>query len=162
MSQRLSRALLAFVFTGGGAGLAAADEPPAPPAGEAPKVEWTQPAVAPAHLPSRPVASRPEKAALPDPAKPSPYLALRAVSFGDGEARIQFGEGQRTLRAGDLLGRDVVHAVDTGVLVLDRKAAPGAAGGDARVVIRFDAQGKPTVRIYHSEDPTRVEPRPAN
>jgi hypothetical protein len=50
--------------------------------------------------------------------------------------------------------------VDTGVLVLDRKAAPGAKGGDARVVIRFDGQGKPSVRVYHVEDPTRVEARP--
>jgi hypothetical protein len=92
----------------------------------------------------------------------SSYLGLRAMSVADGEARIQTKDGVRTLRAGDLLGRDVVHAIDTGVLVLERKAAPGAKGGDARVVIRFDAQGKPTVRIYHLEDPTRVEARPTN
>jgi hypothetical protein len=97
--------------------------------------------------------------APPASAKTSPYLSLRAVSLADGEARVQTADGALTLRPGDLLGTDVVRAVDTGVIVLDRKAAPGAKGGDARVVVRFDGQGKPSVRIYHTEDPTRVEPQ---
>jgi hypothetical protein len=160
MFNRLSRVLLALLLMAGRESLGAQAEPPAAPADEAPKAEWTEPAAAPSQFPSRPVRSRPDKATPPDPAKASRYLALRAVSLVEGEAKIQTTDGLRTLRPGDLLGRDVVHAVDTGVLVLERKAAPGAAGGDARVVIRFDGQGKPTVRIYHVEDPTRVEPRP--
>jgi hypothetical protein len=160
MSERLSRAVVALLLAGG-TGTALAQSPsPSPPSGEAANVGWKQPPAAAPSLPSGPVGARPDTATRVDPAKASRYLALRALSTADGEARIQTGDGERTLRPGDLLGGDVVRAVDTGILVLDRKAAPGAAGGDARVVIRFDGQGRPTVRIYHAEDPTRVEARP--
>jgi hypothetical protein len=157
MSARLSRGLVALMLAAAPESVAAQ----APPADE-PGVQWAEPATVPPELPSGPVGSLPDTAPPANPGRPSPYLGLRALSISEGEARIQTRDGARTLRAGDLLGRDVVKAVDTGVLVLERKAAPGAKGGDARVVIRFDAQGKPTVRIYHVEDPTRVEPRPTN
>jgi hypothetical protein len=160
MRDRLSRIAVALLVAGGARSVAAQSPSPSPAAGEAPNVEWRQPPAAAPSLPSRPVGARPDKATPADPIRVSRYLALRAVSLADGEARIQTGDGVRTVRPGDLLGGDVVHAIDTGVLVLDRKAPPGAPGGDARVVIRFDGQGRPTVRIYHTENPTRVEARP--
>ena len=155
MSNRLSAGILAALLAAGAQG-AGAQTPP----GEEPRVEWAEPASAPPQLPSRLVGSRPDPDPPANPARSGSYLGLRALSIADGEARLQTKDGLRILRAGDRLGRDVVRAVDTGILVLERAAAPGTPGGDARVVIRFDAQGKPTVRIYHVLNPTLVEPRP--
>jgi hypothetical protein len=72
---------------------------------------------------------------------------------------VKTADGTRSLKPGDPLGSDVVKAVEEGLLVLERPAVPGRPGGKATVVVRFDAQGRPSVRIYHEEDPTRVEPR---
>jgi hypothetical protein len=167
--------LLTLLLAGGAAVLRAADPPPQPvpvagEQGSAAGAEWVKPAPIAPQLPSTPVrwpVAKPQAAqAAPtgkaaQTAKVDPYAGLRALSFSEGAGRVQTGDGERVLKAGDLLGRDVVKAVDEGILVLQRPAAPDAPGGDARVVIRFDAQGRPTVRVYHSEDPTRVEPRPA-
>lgn len=153
MIHRLSRILPALLLAGGGS--LWAQVPPE----DDPNVRWAPPPAAAPQLPTGPVRA-PRDVSTPTPsARTSLYLSLRAVSLADGEARVQTADGALTLRPGDLLGTDIVRAVDTGVIVLDRKAAPGAKGGDARVVVRFDGQGKPSVRIYHMEDPTRVEPQ---
>ena len=153
---RLSRIVTALLLVGGGSAWA---QVPVPTEND-PNAQWAQPPVEAPRLPSGRVAARRDTAAPAVSGTASPYLSLRAVSVTDGEARVQTADGALTLRPGDRLGTDVVRAVDTGVIVLDRKAAPGAKGGDARVVVRFDGQGKPAVRIYYTEDPTRVEPRP--
>lgn len=155
---------LLFLAAAGGAAAAVAQEPSPSPSGvpqdvgDGTQTRWAQPEFIPPTAPTGPV-----KARLVPPPTPrtqtSPYLGMRALSTKEGEARLQTGDGPRTLRPGDRLGADVVKAVDEGLLVLFRPAAPGRPGGDATVVMRFDAAGQPSVRIYHTEDPTRAEPR---
>jgi len=121
-------------------------------------MKWVQPEYVAPTTPSGPVRAR----LAPPPARrgaASPYLTLRALSTKEGEARIQTADGPRTLRRGDRLGEDVVKDVDENVLVLFRPGAPDRPGGDLTVVLRFGPGGQPSVRIYHTEDPTRVAPR---
>jgi len=94
------------------------------------------------------------------PPAAGPLKGARALSTRAGEAVLRFPDGERTLRPGDRLGDDVVRAVDTGLLVLDRAAVPSRPGGAATVVVRFDGAGLPRVRVYHVEDPTPVNPPP--
>lgn len=82
--------------------------------------------------------------------------AVRLVAMSPGEARLLVAGGEQTLRPGDPFGSDRVRAVGGGVVVLDRPAVPGQPGGEATVVLRFDASGRPRVRVYHVEDPTPV------
>ncbi len=89
----------------------------------------------------------------------SGYAGLRALATAEGEARLQLADGeQRTLRPGDQLGADVVQAVDEGLLVLFRPQQGGRAGGESTVVIRFDTQGHPSVRVYYTSDPVPAAP----
>lgn len=88
------------------------------------------------------------------PPAAGPLKGARALSTRAGEAVLRFPDGERTLRPGDRLGDDVVRAVDTGLLVLDRPSS--RPGGAAKVVVRFDAAGLPRVRVYHVQDPTPV------
>ncbi len=90
------------------------------------------------------------------PPAAGPLKGARALSTRAGEAVLRFPDGERTLRPGDHLGDDVVRAVDTGLLVLDRPSS--RPGGAATVVVRFDGAGLPRVRVYHVEDPTPVNP----
>ncbi len=89
-----------------------------------------------------------------DPPAAGPLKGARALSTRAGQALLRFPDGERTLRPGDHLGDDVVRAVDTGLLVLDRPSS--RPGGAAKVVVRFDAAGLPRVRVYHVQDPTPV------
>jgi hypothetical protein len=130
------------------------------PAGEdGAEEKWDRPPVQPPDT-ARKLVKGP---ARPEPAPPA--VASSAAGLGDvrlvkmslGEARLLVAGAEQALRPGDRLGSDVVRAVGDGVLVLDRPAVPGQPGGEATVVVRFDASGQPTVRVYHALDPTPVE-----
>lgn len=162
MNARSAWTLALVLFSSGA--LAAAPDPTKPPAegqkvdGEESGKRFARPDSQPPVLPQGPVAGR---AAPPSTSKRlaahGAYQTLRALQIKEGEALVQTAEGQRLLHPGDHIGNDVVKAIDEGLLVLDRPAAPGQPGGDRRIVVRFDAQGRASVRIYTTEDPTAVE-----
>lgn len=79
-----------------------------------------------------------------------PLAELRAISIGEGEARVEDRGGVRTLRPGDALGRDVVKAIGDGRIVLART---DPTAGEATVVVLFDAQGRARVRVIWERDP---------
>lgn len=85
-----------------------------------------------------------------------PLKGVRALSSQPGEMRLLFADGERTLRRGDRLGTDLVRTAGDGLLVLERPPLPGLPGGAALVVVRFDGQGLPRMRVYQVEDPTPV------
>jgi len=70
-----------------------------------------------------------------------------------GQARLLFSTGERTVRVGDVIGSDRVQSVEPGRLLLGR-ALPG--GGEALVVVTFDASGRSRVRILYENDPKPV------
>lgn len=119
--------------------------------------QWARPADAEPSLPGEEVAA-PATAATPSStAKTSGHAGLKALATSEGEARLELADGEeRTLRPGDKLGADVVQAVGEGLLVLVRPEQ-GTAGAST-VVVRFDAQGRASVRVYSSSDPTAVAP----
>jgi len=139
-----------------------AEEPPESTSGPASgsrdgtQTQWARPEPIPPSAPSVPAKARLDPAPV-SRSHSGPYLTLRALSTKEGEAHLQTAEGPRALRPGDHLGTDVVKAVGEGLLVLFRPATPGRPGSDATVVIRFDAAGQPSVRTYHTEDPTRPQ-----
>jgi hypothetical protein len=83
--------------------------------------------------------------------------SMTARSVVEGEARVVLADVERVVRPGDLLGGDTVRSVAEGLIVLDRPAAAGQAGGPATVVVRFEADGRARVRVYHEQDPTPVK-----
>src|SRR5262245_13302688 len=137
-----------------------------------PQVLWAAPEVPPIDRSARPAPSR-TAAPSAGPAAPSARAAtpsargkaatpelvatMQAVSVKDGEAHVRLPEGERTLRAGDRLGADRVRSVADGLIVLDRPAAPGKAGGAATVIVRFDAAGQPRVRVLYESNPTPAQ-----
>ncbi len=136
--------------------------PVAPPAGEAEKrgdVEVRHgTGLPPAAGPSSsfgpaeftpPTAPEPEQAQV----EQGPlYAALLLAVEGD-TARVRTAEGERALKPGDTVGRDVVKSVRDRQIVLRRAAQPGHPGGDALVVVDFDAAGKARVRVIWSLNP---------
>lgn len=159
MKERLCLTILLGVLAA--ARVARAQEPPPPPAPEAAAGEgaqWRAPETLPPVLPKGPVKMRPPVADAKAAAAPSRYASLLAVSTKDGEAILKTLQGDVTVRPGDALSGDTVKAVAEGMLVLRRPAVPGKPGGESTVVLRFDAQGKPSVRIYYAGDPTPAEP----
>jgi hypothetical protein len=132
---------------------------PTRPAEEGVEEKWDRPAVQPPDTARKLVKGQPRREAS-GPAVPTALRSLagaRLVAMSLGEARVIVAGAEQTLRVGDRLGQDRVRAVGDGVIVLDRPAVPGQPGGEATVVVRFDASGQPRVRVYHSEDPTPVE-----
>ena len=93
-----------------------------------------------------------------DSARPGALKGVRAVSTRAGEATVVLGGGtQRVLRVGDAVGADVVKAIDAGRIVLSRSGGP-AGGGDATVIVTFDAQGRGRVRVFSTQDPSSTVP----
>jgi hypothetical protein len=132
--------------------------PPRPAGGEGAEEKWDRPEVQPPDTSRKLVKapSRPETAAPTAASAAGAPGGVRLVRMSPGEALVVVGGAEQSLREGDRLGSDVVRAVGDGVIVLDRPAVPGQPGGEAIVVMRFDASGQPTVRVYHAEDPTPV------
>lgn len=93
-----------------------------------------------------------------DSANAAGLKGIRAIATRPGEATVILGGAQRVLRVGDAIGNDTVKSIDVGRVVLSRPAGP-EAGGEATVVIAFDAQGRGRVRIFAVHDATaRVPP----
>lgn len=132
--------------------------PPRPAAAEGSEEKWDRPPIQPPDTSRKLVKapSGPETAAPAAPSAADALGAVRLLGMSPGEARLLVSGVEQSARVGERLGTDVVRAVGDGVIVLDRPAVPGQPGGEAIVVMRFDASGQPTVRVYHAEDPTPV------
>lgn len=82
---------------------------------------------------------------------------VRALEIGDGRARLVLAGGERVVVPGTVIGTDTVKSITPGRIVL-RRSAPEAEGGDAFVVVTFDAQGRTTVHVVAAKDPTAHVP----
>ncbi len=103
-------------------------------------------------------AKAPKPGAAPGEGGSRTLLAsMKAITLVEGEARVTVAAGERVLRPGDLLGADTVRSVAEGVIVFDRPAVAGQAGGPATVVVRFEANGQTRVRVVYEQDPTPVQ-----
>ena len=98
-----------------------------------------------------------EPGAAPDRNRPSAdaggLKGIRALSVGDGEARLVIGGVERRIRPGDAIGTDVVTGIAPERITLVRSAAATAPSGEATVVVSFDAQGLGRVRVYSLKGP---------
>jgi hypothetical protein len=81
----------------------------------------------------------------------------RLVSSQDGEARLQFPEGEERVKVGSVIGGDLVRSVQGRQIVLVRADA-GHPGGEAVVVATFGAEGRPRVRVFWTKDPKTAVP----
>lgn len=82
---------------------------------------------------------------------------VRALDWAAGEARILVPrEGERVVRAGDVIGTDTVTRVEDHRLRLTRPD-PGQPG-PALVVVSFDGRGEPFVRVYSQRNPPPPDP----
>lgn len=137
-------------------GAAGAEEPQQPPPGS--NLSWQSPPAPSADTGPRRVAFREEPRKPRPSASPhsGPLKGLRAVSLKEGEARVALGGSERVLRPGDAIGTDVVKSIEPGRMVLAR-TTPEL--GEALVIVTFDAQGRPRVRVFATRDPSsRVPP----
>jgi len=117
--------------------------------------------------------------------------AIRAISFGDGEATLEIDGVPEVVRPGSRIGAHTVKSVAPGRIVLARSlAGPTAAGsghvhgaaqttgaalhgagptldgagrfGGARlVIVTFDAAGEGKPRVFWASDPDAPAPAPA-
>jgi hypothetical protein len=133
--------------------------PPRPASHDGTEEKWDRPPLQPPDTSRKLVsgAAQPEPGAPPVASAASALGGLRLLKMSPGEALLLMAGAEQALRVGDQVGSDVVRAVGDGVIVLERPAVPGQPGGEATVVVRFDASGRPTVRVYHVEDPTPVQ-----
>ena len=131
---------------------------PSRPAAEGIEEKWDRPPIQPPDTARKLVRApaKPEAAAAAVPSAAGAPVAVRLLRMSPGEAFVSVGGAEQSLRVGDRLGSDVVRAVGDGVVVFDRPAVPGQPGGEAIVVMRFDASGQARVRVFHAEDPTPV------
>lgn len=134
----------------------AADKPapPPPPDTTENEVMAIHPAPPPDTTPRRMrVRVVPETGRRARPANPEPLFGVKALALKDGEALLQLADGQRLVHPGDAIGTDVVQVIGDGTLVLERPEAPGRPGGVGTVVVRFDAQGRSAIEVFHTGDP---------
>jgi hypothetical protein len=82
---------------------------------------------------------------------------VKALEIREGRARIILDGREREVTPGTVLGTDTVKSITPGRIVLKR-AAPDAEGGDAIVIVTFDAQGRTRVQVFASRDPTTRAP----
>ncbi len=82
-----------------------------------------------------------------DSADAGDLKGVRLIRVQDGAAVLALSSGTRTVRAGDLIGSDEVERVETRRIILTRPAGPGEIG-EARVIVKFDAQGRGRVRVF--------------
>jgi hypothetical protein len=97
--------------------------------------------------------------AAPRPAAAAATVSdYRALATAEGEARLLVAGAERVVKPGTVLGTDVVKSVAPGQVVVLRPARP-EAGGEALVIITFDAQGRGRERVVWTKDPTAQAPR---
>lgn len=101
---------------------------------------------------------RPLRAAPPPRAAKAAASAYVAASLAEGEARLLVAGVEHIVRPGSILGQDVVKSVAPGRIVLTRPARP-EAGGEALVIVTFDAQGKGRETVVWTKDPTARPPK---
>jgi hypothetical protein len=82
---------------------------------------------------------------------------VKALEIAEGKARLVLGGSERVVTPGTLIGTDTVKSITPGRMVLKR-VAPEAEGGDAIVIVTFDAQGRTRVQVFASKDPTTRVP----
>jgi hypothetical protein len=82
---------------------------------------------------------------------------VRALEIGDGRARLVLAGGERVVVPGTVIGTDTVKSITPGRIVL-RRSAQEAEGGDAFVIVSFDAQGRTVVHVVAAKDPTAQAP----
>jgi len=134
---------------GGGEGVAL--EPGAPPPLEPSQETGTArgSTVLPATGPTP--AARPASAKTTEP-------SLRLVAGAEGEATVEVEGQAQVVRPGSSLGEGTVKAVGPDRLVYVRPARSGEPGGEALVIVTFDAAGRSRARVFWSRLP---EPPPA-
>jgi hypothetical protein len=82
---------------------------------------------------------------------------VRALGWVPGAVRLIIpGEGERLVRVGDRIGADTVTHVDDHRLRLTRPDS--GQPGPAHVVVSFDAEGQPFVRVYSRRNPPSPDP----
>jgi hypothetical protein len=74
---------------------------------------------------------------------------LQAIDLHDGVAHVRLDGVDQTVRAGDVLGGDVVRSIEPNRIVLARSEGPGRT---ATVIVTFDAQGKARARVFTTQD----------
>lgn len=84
---------------------------------------------------------------------------VRAVQIDDTQARLVIQGVERVVKAGDLIGADIVKSISPGRVVLLRPAAAAGAGGESLVILQFDPQGRTQVLVIASKDTTAKAPR---
>jgi hypothetical protein len=123
------------------------------PRGGAP-IRWEQPKPIPPEPGPRTVAA---PRASPTAALPAKNLGsltgVQALRIIDGEARLVLGGAERVVIPGAVLGTDSVKSITPGRIVLTRRA-PESEGGDAFVIVTFDALGRTRVQVFATKDPT--------
>jgi hypothetical protein len=102
-------------------------------------------------------AARPRAARDRDSAGTSALKGVQAREIKSGQARLLLASGLRTVRAGDVIGTDVVRSIEPGRILLART---GADGQEATVVVSFDDAGRGRVRVLFASDPTAVAAPP--
>ena len=136
-----------------------------PPAGSA-AASTTDGGSAPVHMSPEPAstipapvllkerAPRAAKAAAPSPTSALP--ALRAHWTRDGQAALVVDGMEQTVRAGSWIGAMEVKSLAPGRMVLEKAAMPGDSGGEALVIVTFDASGKSRAVTLYTQDPRPV------
>jgi hypothetical protein len=77
---------------------------------------------------------------------------IRLLSSRGGAARVLLQAGERTVRAGDVIGSDVVKRVEASRIVLTRPAGPDELG-EGKVIVTFDKRGRGRVHVFlHKQD----------
>jgi hypothetical protein len=82
---------------------------------------------------------------------------VKALEIRDGRARLMIGGGERVVTPGAVIGADTVKSITPGRIVLKR-SAPDREGGEAIVIVTFDAQGATRVQVIAVRDPTARAP----
>ena len=176
--MKLAPPLLLSLCLAAALGVAAADDkkdqprsaqPPAPeslsvakpPAGSA--ASTTDGGVAPVHMSPEPDPTVPlpvllkervpkaAKAAAPSQTSALPQLRSRWTR--DGQAALVVDGMEQTVRAGSWIGAMEVKSLAPGRMVLKKPAAPGDPGGEALVIVTFDASGTSRAVTLYTKDP---------
>ena len=89
-------------------------------------------------------AARPPSSTLPE---------LRARWTREGQAALVVDGMEQAVRAGSWIGAMEVKSLAPGRMVLKKPAAPGEPGGEALVIVTFDASGQGRAVTLYTKDP---------
>ena len=93
----------------------------------------------------------PAKAAAPSQTSALPQLRSRWTR--DGQAALVVDGMEQTVRAGSWIGAMEVKSLAPGRMVLKKPAAPSDPGGEALVIVTFDASGTSRAVTLYTKDP---------